>query len=146
MSFRAATAADVNRLFDIWHGAVLATHHFLPEKDRIEIASAVKDHYLREADLTVFADADGRLLGFMGCTGNNIDSLFVDPESHGRGIGRKFIDRVKAEFGAVTVQVNEQQPQAHAFYRSCGFVDVKRDPTDDAGRPFPIVHLEWRRG
>lgn len=145
MGFRAATAADVERLFDIWHQAVLATHHFLPEKDREEIATAVKTQYLPQADLVVLTDADDRPLGFMGCTDNNIDALFVDPQSHGQGIGRRFIDRVKDDFDHVKVQVNEQQPQAHAFYRSCGFVDVKRDPTDDAGRPFPIVHLEWRR-
>ncbi len=146
MTFRAATATDVERLFDIWHKAVLATHHFLPAKAREEIASAVKTQYLPEADLTVYVGAEGLPLGFMGCTGNNVDALFVDPESHGHGIGRKFIDRLKAEFDTVTVQVNEQQPQAHAFYKRCGFADVRRDPTDDEGRPFPIIHMEWRRG
>jgi putative acetyltransferase len=144
MAFREASADDQARLFDIWHGAVLATHHFLSAAQRAEIADAVRDQYLPSADLMVFVDDTDRPLGFMGCTGNNIDALFVDPAAHGQGIGKRFIERVQAEHSTVTVQVNEQQPQAHAFYRRCGFVDVRRDPTDDAGRPFPIVHLEWR--
>lgn len=145
MTFRQARADDQARLFDIWHAAVLATHHFLNDDQRAEIAVAVKDHYLPAADLLVFVDASDRPLGFLGCTDNNIDALFVDPEAHGQGIGTRFIGTVKDRFGTVTVQVNEQQPQAHAFYRSCGFRDVRRDPLDDAGRPFPIIHMEWHR-
>jgi len=145
MTFRQARADDLARLFDIWHAAVVATHHFLSDTDITEIADVVKNQYLPNADFSVFVDAWDRPLGFMGCTGSNIDALFVDPAAHGKGIGRKFIDTVKAQFDTVTVQVNEQQPQAHGFYKACGFVDVRRDPLDDAGRPFPIIHLEWQR-
>ena len=43
--------------------------------------------------------------------------------------------------GALSVDVNEQNPQALAFYLQCGFVQVGRSPLDPAGRPFPILHL-----
>ncbi|NVJ97659.1 MAG: acetyltransferase [Alphaproteobacteria bacterium] len=145
MTFRKAEARDLPRLFDIWHSAVVATHDFLSDDDRAEIADIVKNRYLPNAEFLVFADANDVALGFMGCTNNNIDALFVDPACHGQGIGKKFIDIIKADHDVVTVQVNEQQPQAHAFYNACEFRDVRRDATDDAGRPFPIVHLEWRR-
>ncbi|WP_020401110.1 acetyltransferase [Kordiimonas gwangyangensis] len=145
MSFRKAQSGDLGRLFDIWRDAVEATHHFLSAEDRAEIAVIVKNDYLPNAEFDVYVDASGKPLGFMGCTGNNVDALFVDPKCHRQGIGRQFIDRVKAEYDEVTVQVNEQQPQAHAFYRSCGFKDMRRDPVDDAGRPFPTVHMLWQR-
>ncbi|SDD55396.1 acetyltransferase [Kordiimonas lacus] len=145
MTFRQARATDHARLFDIWHAAVVATHHFLSEADLAEIAGVVKDQYLPNADFSVFADASDRPLGFMGCTDNNIDALFIDPAAHGQGIGKQFIAKMKELFDTVTVQVNEQQPQAHAFYKACGFVDVRRDPLDDAGRPFPIIHMAWRK-
>ncbi|WP_286828432.1 MULTISPECIES: acetyltransferase [Kordiimonas] len=145
MTFRQARATDHARLFDIWHAAVVATHHFLSEADLAEIAGVVKDQYLPNADFSVFVDASDRPLGFMGCTDNNIDALFIDPAAHGQGIGKQFIAKMKELFDTVTVQVNEQQPQAHAFYKACGFVDVRREPLDDAGRPFPIIHMEWRK-
>lgn len=144
MAFRKAQARDLPRLFDIWKSAVVATHDFLSEADRAEIADVVKNQYLPNAEFLVFVGEDGLVQGFMGCTGNNIDSLFVDPSCFGQGIGKQFIEKVKTDFDVVTVQVNEQQPQAHAFYRACGFKDIRRDPTDDAGRPFPIIHMEWR--
>ncbi|WP_262691358.1 acetyltransferase [Kordiimonas aestuarii] len=145
MAFRSATAADLGRLYEIWLAAILMTHGFLNDDARAEIGAVVKNDYLPNAEFEVYADSDDRPLGFMGCSGNNIDALFIDPAEHGKGIGRQFIDRMKAEFPRLTVQVNEQQPQAHAFYRSCGFTDIRRDPVDDAGRPFPTVHMEWRR-
>lgn len=145
MSLRVAVPADLDRLFDIWHAAVVATHDFLSDEQRSEIAQVVQTQYLPNADFLVYDDASGVPQGFMGCTDANIDALFVDPKAHGTGIGTLFIDHMKARHDVLTVQVNEQQPQAHAFYRKCGFRDVRRDPTDDAGRPFPIIHLEWSR-
>ena len=41
----------------------------------------------------------------------------------------------------LTVDVNEQNPRAHAFYRRYGFVDVGRSEVDSAGRPFPLLHM-----
>ncbi|WP_417457387.1 acetyltransferase [Kordiimonas sp.] len=145
MTFRSSVPSDLGRLFDIWHAAVVATHDFLSPEQRQEIAEVVKAQYLPSADFLVYEDTDGKPLGFMGCSGANIDALFVDPEAHGMGIGTRFIDHMKVRHEVLTVQVNEQQPQAHAFYHKCGFRDVRRDPTDDAGRPFPIIHLEWAR-
>lgn len=145
MTFRPSVPSDLGRLFDIWHAAVVATHDFLSSEQRQEIAEVVKTQYLPSADFLVYEGTDGKPLGFMGCSGANIDALFVDPTTHGMGIGTRFIEHMKARHEVLTVQVNEQQPQAHAFYHKCGFRDVRRDPTDDAGRPFPIIHLEWVR-
>lgn len=144
MTFRDKTAADVDRLYEIWHAAVKQTHHFLSDGDFNEIASMVREQYIPSAELLIYTDAGGKPQGFMGSTNNNMDSLFVDPEQHGKGIGQRFVDRMKAQHDLVTVQVNEQNPVAHAFYKRRGFSAVRRDPTDDAGRPFPIIHLEWR--
>ena len=43
--------------------------------------------------------------------------------------------------GADCVDVNEQNPLALGFYESKGFHIVGRDDRDEAGRPFPILHL-----
>lgn len=43
--------------------------------------------------------------------------------------------------GALTVDVNEQNPEAVRFYEALGFELVGRSPVDDAGRPFPILHM-----
>ena len=38
--------------------------------------------------------------------------------------------------------MNEQNPQAIGFYRHYGFVDVGRSEHDEAGQPFPIIHMK----
>jgi len=43
--------------------------------------------------------------------------------------------------GVTKVDVNEQNPSALNFYKAKGFRVISRDETDDAGRPYPILHL-----
>lgn len=47
--------------------------------------------------------------------------------------------------GADSVDVNEQNPQAVGFYLRMGFAVVGRSETDDADRPFPILHLRLEK-
>ena len=72
--------------------------------------------------------------------GNKIEMLFVDSFCQGKGCGAALLDFAIGK-GAKLVDVNEQNPAALVFYRSKGFRSVDRTPTDDAGRPFPILHL-----
>jgi putative acetyltransferase len=44
-------------------------------------------------------------------------------------------------FGASTVDVNEQNPQAVGFYLHEGFQQVGRSPLDGLGKPYPLLHL-----
>lgn len=142
---RKSTAADLPRLYNIWHDAVKATHHFLDDAVFSEIAELVRDKYLPSRQFDVFVDEGDEALGFMGATGNEVESLFIDPNHFGKGIGRTFIDMMKDAHPEVTLEVNEQNPQAVGFYEACAFETVRRDPTDDHGRPFPILHMAWKK-
>jgi putative acetyltransferase len=44
--------------------------------------------------------------------------------------------------GALTVDVNEQNPEAVRFYEACGFAVVGRSEVDGSGRPFPLLHMQ----
>lgn len=139
---RPSCPADVPDLIDIWRRSVRATHTFLTESDFHEIETIVATLYLPNADLTVATNGQGRLAGFMGMNASHIDSLFLDPDCRGKGLGRLFIDHAAREAGnPLTVDVNEQNEQAVAFYRHMGFVETGRSPTDDDGRPYPLLHM-----
>ena len=142
---RSSRKEDLPRLFDIWHDAVKATHHFLSDEAFAEIAELVKEKYLPSRGFEVFVDESDVAIGFMGATGNEVESLFIDPKHFGKGIGRTFIDVMKNAHSEVKLEVNEQNPQAVGFYEACGFNVVRRDPTDDHGRPFPILHMAWKK-
>ncbi|WP_431470667.1 acetyltransferase [Sphingosinithalassobacter sp. LHW66-3] len=141
LRIRRNTPEDATRLFALWHAAVEATHHFLSPADRSEIAAMVRDDYLPAAELWVASDAADCPVAFLGMTGAHVDALFVDPAHHGRGVGRALMDFARARHAVLTVDVNEQNPRAVGFYERLGFVRTGRSPTDDQGRPFPLLHF-----
>lgn len=142
MRIRASRAADVPRLYEIWETAVAATHGFLSPEDRDFFAGIVRDQYLPALPFTVAVDEEDRPVAFLGMTESKIDSLFVSPDRHGHGIGRRLIDHARAAHPVLTVDVNEQNEAAVGFYERMGFRRVGRSERDDSGRPYPLLHLE----
>lgn len=136
IALRPGTDADRPRLLAIWQAAIDATHDFLSPAHRREIEGMVASEYIPHAAFLV-AEEDGRVVAFLDATGSHVDSLFVDPPSHGRGVGRALMARVNA----ASVDVNEQNPGALGFYRALGFAVAGRSATDEGGRPYPILHL-----
>jgi putative acetyltransferase len=137
IELRASQPSDAEALLQVWRNAVDATHDFLSREDREAIDPLVAD-YVRTAELIVAA-LDGAPVAFMGLTGRNIDSLFIDPGAHGRGIGRLMTEQVGSP---ATVDVNEQNAAAVAFYLHLGFEIVGRSDSDGEGRPYPLLHLQ----
>ena len=81
----------------------------------------------------------------MGMSGGEIDSLFVDADARGTGVGRALIEyarQVSPE--RLTVEVNKQNAKAAGFYTRMGFKTVGRKPRDPQGRPYPLLQLEWK--
>jgi putative acetyltransferase len=80
-------------------------------------------------------------LGFLGLSGSKIDSLFLAPEFLRQGGGRRLVQFAQEFRGELSVDVNEQNLAACRFYAACGFVVEGRSEFDDAGRPFPLLHM-----
>ncbi|MFD2758348.1 acetyltransferase [Gulosibacter faecalis] len=140
---RVTGPAEYPRLVEIWRSAVDATHDFLAKADRDDIESHLASGYLPQVDLHV-AESGGAVVGFAGVSGANLEMLFVESRERGKGIGTALLARVGAECGARTVDVNEQNPHAVAFYRRRGFSVIGRSELDDQGRPYPILHMTLR--
>jgi putative acetyltransferase len=141
---RAATGGDRPALVGIWRRAVEATHDFLRTADVDALEAEVRSAVLPSLAVTVATGPDGRPLGWIGVHGTQVEALFVDPAAHRRGVGTALLDAATAGMAPVTLDVNEQNPAALAFYRRRGFVVVGRSELDGDGRPFPLLHL--RRG
>ena len=130
---------DYVTLAEIWERSVRATHKFLDDAAICEIKKALIPDYFPNVDLYAVAENDF-LIGFIGLQEDKIEMLFIDSENRGQGYGSMLLEFAKQK-GATKVDVNEQNPLALAFYQAKGFRVTSRDETDDAGRPYPILHL-----
>lgn len=142
MIVRPGTPADGPRLLDIWERSVRATHTFLPEED-IELFRPMVREVLDSGALEVWVLADdaGEPMGFMGLAGAKIEALFLAPEHRRRGGGRRLVEHAVQLRGGLTLDVNEQNPEARRFYETCGFVVEGRSELDGTGRPYPLLHM-----
>jgi len=143
-NIRAARDDDeIDALVALWERSVRATHDFLSEADIAELRPRVGEALRDEAlDLWVLVDGHDRPIGFLGLAGDDVSALFLDPDHRGQGGGRLLVAHAQAlRGGALTVDVNEQNPAARGFYEALGFEVVGRSPVDDDGRPFPLLHM-----
>ena len=142
MEIRRATPDDRNVLFDLWLRSVRATHTFVSEADIQSFMPLVRDYLAStKTEFWALCDADGAVMGFAGMAGPRLESLFLAPEFHRRGGGRRLVEHMRALRGELTVDVNEQNTPAIAFYRACGFVVEGRSELDETGRPYPLLHM-----
>ena len=139
---RQAQANDLDPLIELWERSVRATHTFLSEHDIVALRPEVRK-VLAVPGVWVMEDAKAPT-GFMLLDGNRVEALFIDPEHQGQGLGTRLLDHARQQnpdAAELLVDVNEQNPDALAFYHARGFEVIRRSPVDDAGRPFPLLHL-----
>lgn len=137
-------AAEYSVLAAIWRGAVDATHDFLAEADRDEIEARLQSDYFPAVVLSV-AERDGRPVGFSGVLDGTLEMLFVDATQRDGGIGTALLAQAIRDHAVTKVDVNEQNVSAAGFYAHRGFEVVGRSETDEAGRPYPLLHLRLSR-
>lgn len=148
LHIRRAAPCDYPALVALWRASVLATHDFLAPGDLEEIYLRLATVYLPGVEELWLAEEAGRSAGFLGANpvpgGRHIEMLFVAPDFFGHGVGTALLCHVRDLADGrerLTVDVNEQNPKALAFYLSRGFVVVGRSERDREGRLYPLVYL-----
>jgi putative acetyltransferase len=141
--FRLSTKDDLPRIMDIWRRAVDATHDFLAPDDRDAIEAELVT-FFPQISLLLAVDDNDTPLGFMFLHDGHMEALFIDPDQHGKGIGKALIQRAVAEHPALTTDVNEQNHKAIGFYEHQGFERTGRSTHDGQGRPYPLIHLRYK--
>ena len=135
---------EAKRLLAIWRSAFAATHDFVRPEDRKSIDEDT-ERYLLTAQLTVAVEETDKPLAFMSFGPGRLDALFVDAEHRGKGIGRLLVAYAQERSATLDTEVNSENGQALQFYRRLGFVETGRSPTDDDGRPYPVVRMRLTR-
>lgn len=138
---RLSAHADLPAIHRVWRAAVNATHGFVAAADVAFYEHLLVTLYLPHKPQWLALSPAGEVQGFLGLEGPKIEALFVDPAWHRRGVGRRLIDHAMAQGGRLLVDVNAQNPGAVAFYEALGFLVIGRSPLDQAGKPYPLLHM-----
>jgi len=138
---RASRPDDIEAMYEVWHAAVQATHHFLSASDFAAICLQVRRDYLRSGDFIVAVDGGDRVIGFMRMEGTEIDSLYIAPAFHRQGLGQRFVAEAASGIEILEVEVNAQNTQAVAFYDAMGFREIASKQADHEGRPYPLLRM-----
>lgn len=133
---------DWKRLMEIWENSVKATHHFLSQSDFLLFQELLPNAFFPQVDLYSIFDNE-KIVAFIGVSKDNLEMLFVDDTSRGKGIGKFAIDFIIHQLKIYKVDVNEQNEQAVGFYKNSGYVQKGRSELDGMGKPYPLLHLEF---
>lgn len=143
MKIRTSRPDEGARVVEIWRNAVDATHGFLSPEDRQAIDEMVCG-FLPQVPLWLAVDANDYPQAFMLIDNGHMQALFVDSACRGTGIGAALVRHGLSLHPNMTTDVNEQNGQAVGFYEKIGFKRTGCSPLDDQGRPYPLIHLEYR--
>ncbi|GEK10847.1 GNAT family N-acetyltransferase [Pseudoalteromonas peptidolytica] len=129
-------------LLEVWENSVRATHDFITEDDIAFFKPIILEQAFPNVTLHCVKDRRGAIQGFIGVHEGKVEMLFVLDKARGQGIGTALLMYAIEQLGATQVNVNEQNPLAVGFYQHLGFNIISRSPTDDMGKPFPILHMK----
>lgn len=129
------------QLAQVWEDAVRASHHFLPDAYIIRLRGLLLTQYLKSVTLFCTRDEQLQITGFAGVGFGKLEMLFISPAHQGQGLGRVLLAHAIERFGISELDVNEQNPQALAFYRQQGFEVIRRCDVDGLGQPYPILRM-----
>jgi putative acetyltransferase len=130
-----------DQLLTVWERSVVATHHFLRPEDFTTIKALVHTIDFGAFDVYCLLQ-EKRVLGFLGVAERKVEMLFLDPDYHGKGLGKKLMDFAITELHATLVDVNEQNSEAVRFYERYGFKTYERSERDDQGNPYPLLRMK----
>ncbi|MBO6762442.1 MAG: GNAT family N-acetyltransferase, partial [Roseivirga sp.] len=95
-------------------------------------------------ELRSLKNSDGKIVGFLGAAEGNLEMLFLHPDLRRKGLGKLLLNYAIEQLRIQKVDVNEQNPEATAFYLKQGFAVIGRSETDPQGKPYPILHLKLK--
>ena len=144
MILRLATAADAQAIAIVHRTAMRVSLSFLPDLHTAEQDLRYFGQKFLPANEVWVAEADGRVVGYLGFDADWINHLYILPDFQAQGIGSALLAKATADGRARKLWTFQQNARARKFYEDRGFVLVKL--TDGAGNEekTPDALYEWR--
>lgn len=120
LEIRQYGSADLEAVLHSWEVATRLAHEFMTDGFIAQERRNVAEIYIPNADVWV-AEVRGEVRGFVALMGNEVGAIFVQPDFHGRGVGRALMDKAQELQGDLEVEVFEVNEIGRRFYSKYGF-------------------------
>jgi putative acetyltransferase len=120
VEIRQYSKTDLEAVLSSWERATRLAHSFMTDEFIDQERKNVADVYLPNTDTWV-AVVNGEVQGFIALMGNEVGAIFLQPEYHGKGIGKALMDKAQNLHGDIEVVVAKENPIGRKFYSQYGF-------------------------
>lgn len=132
VTIRKYKESDIDAVVSAWEAASRLAHSFLPEAFVVQEKQNLRDTYMPNSNSWV-AELDQTVVGFLSMHGNEVGGLFLQPDNHGRGIGRALMDKARETHGDLVLEVFEENTVGRRFYDQYGFKLVEKKIFEQTG-------------
>ena len=120
MQIRQYKETDLGSVLSSWEAATRLAHEFMTDEFIEQERKNVAEIYIPITDTWV-AEIDDEVKGFIALIGNEVGAIFVQPECHGKGVGRALMDKAQELHGDLEVEVFKENIIGRKFYSKYGF-------------------------
>lgn len=141
MIIRQYVAADLNAVLDSWEVATRLAHPFMIDEFIAQERINVAEIYMPNTDSWV-VEVGTKVQGFIALMGNEVGALFLQPECHGKGMGKALMDKAQYLHGELEVEVFEENTIGRAFYAKYGFTLIEEKMHQPTGQK--VLRLKFK--
>lgn len=132
---------DLASLLSCWEHASAVGHPFLSAEflstERVNIPAL----YLKNGQAWV-AELNGSMAGFMILHSNEVGALFVNPQFHKMGIGSALMNKARAIYADLEVEVFRENAVGRKFYLNYGFNFIREYFHEETGMIMQCLKYE----
>lgn len=135
MKIRHYEKSDLDAVLSSWETATRLAHPFMTDNFIAQERINVAEIYMPNTDTWV-VDIDGNIEGFIALMGNEVGATFLQPNQHGKGVGKALMDKAQELHGdlEVEVEVFKENSIGRKFYSQYGFEYLEEKLHEPTGR------------
>jgi putative acetyltransferase len=124
---------DLEAVLNSWEVATRLAHKFMTDEFIAQERKNVEEIYLPNTD-TWIAEIDGEVNGFIALMGNEVGAIFLQPDYHGKGVGKALMDKAQELHGDLEVEVFKENALGRNFYSKYGFKELEEKLHEPTGQ------------
>jgi len=132
--------SDLEAVLSSWETATRLAHTFMTDEFIAQERINVAEVYMPNTNTWV-AEIDGNVEGFIALMSSEVGAIFLQPDRHGKGIGKALMDKAQELHGDLEVEVFKENSIGRKFYSRYGFKELEEKIHEPTGQQ--VLRLQF---